>query len=84
MGNLTHKFGEYYLVRCLTIVSIMALILITVYQLNAILELFKKLIENIEEADSTFEKHAVHNESLARMMFETFQQDAHNLYKKSG
>lgn len=74
---------EFYLIRTLTIISIITLILISVYQLNTTLEFLKKSFDHIEEADTMFEKHANKNFTLAKKMFEPFQINARRIYEKN-
>ena len=78
--NLT----TYKLVRCLTILCIISLILISVYYLSVSVEFLKKLIEHIEEADQTFARHAARNLTISKIIIEPLQRNAHEMYQKHG
>lgn len=81
---ITFHTIEYNIIRSLTTISIITLIIMSVYQLNLTLEFLKKLIDHIEESNSAFERHVAKNRTLAKLMFEPLQRNAHSMYEKHG
>jgi len=77
-AQLTH----YKVVRHLTTISIIALIIISVYYLNSTLEFLKKLIDHIDDADQAYAKHAARNITISKMIIEPLQRQAHDMYQK--
>lgn len=71
-------------VRCVTLVSIIALLLLSVYYLNATLEAFKMLIEHVHHADRMLERNLHRNSTLAKLMFVPLHRSAHEYYLQTG
>ena len=78
------NMSNFKIIRHLTLISIVSLIVISVYYLSLSMEFLKKLIEHIEEVDQSFAKHAARNLTLSKLMFEPMQRNAHEMYQKHG
>lgn len=76
------NMSNFKIIRHLTLISIVSLIVISVYYLSLSMEFLKKLIEHIEEVDQSFAKHAARNLTLSKLMFEPMQRNAHEMYQK--
>lgn len=78
------NMSNFKVIRHLTLISIVSLIVISVYYLSLSMEFLKKLIEHIEDVDHSFAKHSLRNLTLATLMFEPMQRNAHEMYQKHG
>lgn len=78
------NMSNFKIIRHLTLISIVSLIVISVYYLSMSMEFLKKLLQHIEEVDQSFAKHAARNLTLSKLMFEPMQRNAHEMYQKHG
>ena len=79
-----NSLTSYRVVRHLTLISIIVLIITSVYYLNLTLEFMKKLIEHIEDADRAFARHAIQNITISKILIAPLQRSANDMYQKHG
>ncbi|KAI2796605.1 hypothetical protein BLOT_014398 [Blomia tropicalis] len=77
-----NSLTSYRVVRHLTLISIIVLIITSVYYLNLTLEFMKKLIEHIEDADRAFARHAIQNITISKILIAPLQRSANDMYQK--
>ena len=75
---------EYNIIRSMATISIISLIIISVYQLNLILELLKRLTDDFEELDSRYQRWIGKNSSIAKLMWEPLRNGAHSMLERHG
>lgn len=75
---------QYSALRYFTMLSIVVLLILSVYYLNATLEALKMLIEHIDNADKTLERNMKRNATIGRLMIAPLHRSAHEYYQQTG
>lgn len=75
---------QYSGLRYFTMLSIVGLLILSVYYLNATLEALKMLIEHVENADKMLERNMRRNATIGRLMIAPLHRSAHEYYQQTG